>query len=85
MLIIDTGTGGKSNDPDIEVTSLRQFLETVGVEDNGNKPLNEGGKMKYVVVTTHCHYDHICTPFRKESDCGLIYDHDSGRRRLVSP
>lgn len=87
MLLIDTGTGGKSNDPDVEVTSLRKFLETIDVADNENKPLNEGGKMKYVVVTTHCHYDHICTPFKRKFrfDCGLIYDHDSGRRRLVSP
>ncbi len=68
MLVIDTGTGGKSNDPDIEVTSLRKFLETIDVADNKNRPLNEGGEMKYVVVTTHCHYDHICTPFSKKPD-----------------
>ncbi|KAJ3572412.1 hypothetical protein NP233_g3103 [Leucocoprinus birnbaumii] len=59
VLVIDTGTGGKSNDNDVEVTSLRQFIETVEVADNDHRPLNEGGKMKYVVVTTHCHYDHI--------------------------
>lgn len=59
VLVIDTGTGGKSNNHDVEVTSLRQFIETVEVADNNHRPLNEGGKMKYVVVTTHCHYDHI--------------------------
>jgi glyoxylase-like metal-dependent hydrolase (beta-lactamase superfamily II) len=62
VLVIDTGTGGKSNDHDVEVTSLRQFIETVQVTDNDNRPLNEGRNMKYVVVTTHCHYDHIRAP-----------------------
>lgn len=62
ILVIDTGTGGNTNDQDVEVTSLRQFIETVEVNDNDNQPLNGGGKMIYVVVTTHCHYDHIRTP-----------------------
>jgi glyoxylase-like metal-dependent hydrolase (beta-lactamase superfamily II) len=62
VLVIDTGTGGKSNDPDVEVTSLREFIETVKVADNDCRPLNEGGNLKYVVVTTHCHYDHTRTP-----------------------
>lgn len=66
VLVIDTGTGGKSYDPDVEVTSLRKFIESVDVADNDGRPLNEGGKMKYVVITTHCHYDHICTPFGVE-------------------
>jgi glyoxylase-like metal-dependent hydrolase (beta-lactamase superfamily II) len=62
-LIIDTGTGGKSNDPTIRISSLRKFIETINVTENNDQPLNEGGKMKYVVVLTHCHYDHICTPY----------------------
>lgn len=61
-LIIDTGTGGKSNDPTVRTSSLRKFIETIKVEENNNQPLNESGKMKYLVVLTHCHYDHICTP-----------------------
>lgn len=87
ILVIDTGTGGKSNDPDIEVTSLRKFIETVNVAENRNRPLNEGGKMKYVVITTHCHYDHIRTPLHAdELDLieGMTYSNDSGHRRLVS-
>ncbi|KZT07630.1 Metallo-hydrolase/oxidoreductase [Laetiporus sulphureus 93-53] len=59
ILVLDTGCGGASNDRKVEVTSLREFMETVGVEDNGGKPLNEGGKMQYVVALSHCHYDHI--------------------------
>lgn len=61
IMIVDTGCGGASNDAKVDVKSLREFIETWPVEDNGGKPLNEGGKWKYVVVCTHCHYDHIRT------------------------
>lgn len=63
ILVIDTGCGGASNDPDVKVRNLREFIETIGVDDNEGKPLNKGGAMKYVVVTTHCHYDHIRMAF----------------------
>ncbi|KIP05023.1 hypothetical protein PHLGIDRAFT_120190 [Phlebiopsis gigantea 11061_1 CR5-6] len=59
MVIIDTGCGGATKDPKIDLKSLRTFIETVQVRGNNDKPLNEGGKMKYVIVLTHCHYDHI--------------------------
>ena len=59
ILIIDSGCGGASNDPEVKITSLRTFVESVGVDDNDGRPLNEGGRMKYIVVLTHCHYDHI--------------------------
>ncbi|KAH8107565.1 Metallo-hydrolase/oxidoreductase [Phellopilus nigrolimitatus] len=59
LLLIDSGCGGASNDPNVDVTSLREFVETWPVEDNDDAPLNEHGKRKYVVVCTHCHYDHI--------------------------
>jgi len=61
MLIIDTGCGGATNDPDITIKSLREFIETTKVEDNNGLPLNEGGSMDYIVALTHCHYDHIRT------------------------
>lgn len=62
MLIIDTGCGGASNDPEITIKSLREFIETVKVEDNSALSLNEGGGMSYIVALTHCHYyDHIRT------------------------
>lgn len=60
LLLFDTGCGGASNDPEVEVTELREFLESVGVDDNEGRPLNEGGRMAYMVVLSHCHYDHIC-------------------------
>lgn len=64
LLVLDTGCGGKTDKPEISLTSLREFIETSVVVDNGGNPLNEGGKRSYVVVLSHCHYDHIRTsPF----------------------
>ncbi|TFK72915.1 Metallo-hydrolase/oxidoreductase [Pluteus cervinus] len=59
ILVVDMGCGGRSVDPDVEVTSLREFIETFPVQDNDGKALNPGGTMSYIIVTTHCHYDHI--------------------------
>jgi len=59
ILIIDTGCGGASKDTHIEVKSLREFIETINVDDNNGVPLNRDGKVGYVVALTHCHYDHI--------------------------
>ena len=59
IVIIDTGCGGATEDPDIDLKSLRAFIETVAVVDNGGKPLNEHGGMRYIVILSHCHYDHI--------------------------
>ncbi|KAH7884512.1 beta-lactamase-like protein [Phlebopus sp. FC_14] len=59
IMILDTGCGGATYNSDIGLKSLREFIETVDVEDNGGKPLNPQGKMRYVVVQSHCHYDHI--------------------------
>ena len=60
LLILDTGCGGKTDNPEVSLTSLREFIETVGIEDNGGNPLNEGGRKGYILVLSHCHYDHIC-------------------------
>ncbi|KAK7033066.1 beta-lactamase-like protein [Favolaschia claudopus] len=59
MLIIDTGCGGATADTEVGITSLRQYIEEVRLECNGGEALNEGKRLKYVVVATHCHYDHI--------------------------
>ena len=37
---------------------LRKLLEHYPVEANANKPLNPDGRRQYVVITTHCHFDH---------------------------
>jgi hypothetical protein len=59
IVLIDTGCGGASKDPDVQLKSLRKFIETYPVAANGDKPLNPGGERGYVVICTHCHYDHI--------------------------
>ncbi|KAJ7104208.1 Metallo-hydrolase/oxidoreductase [Mycena belliarum] len=59
ILIVDTGCGGVTADPTVEITSLRQYIEEVKLDCNGGAPLNEAKNMEYVVVATHCHYDHI--------------------------
>ena len=60
ILILDTGCGGATADPDVEVRSLREYIETVPIPDNQDEPLNKDGEMRYIVVLSHCHYDHIC-------------------------
>lgn len=62
LALVDTGCGGAARDASVELTSLRTFLETYPVADNGGQPLNPGGTKEYVVVCTHCHYDHIGKP-----------------------
>ncbi|GJE96601.1 MBL fold metallo-hydrolase [Phanerochaete sordida] len=59
ILLIDTGCGGATDDDEIDVRSLREYMETIRIPANDNKPLNDGGKMRYAVLLTHCHYDHI--------------------------
>ncbi|KAL6299859.1 Metallo-hydrolase/oxidoreductase [Sparassis latifolia] len=59
LVLLDTGCGGRSRDHGVEITSLREFIETVPVTDNGGRPLNERARLRYVVVLSHCHYDHI--------------------------
>ncbi|KAJ5159086.1 uncharacterized protein N7500_008737 [Penicillium coprophilum] len=59
FVLMDTGCGGAARDPSVELRSLRSFLETVPVRDNGETPLNSGGQRKYLVICTHCHFDHI--------------------------
>ncbi|KAJ3894655.1 Metallo-hydrolase/oxidoreductase [Lentinula edodes] len=77
IILIDTGCGGASNDPEVRVTNVREFIETVDVPENCGRPLNgldnqsglEAGKrMGYIVVLTHCHYDHI----RNSSDSPIL-------------
>lgn len=59
LVLVDTGCGGAARDPSVQLTSLREFIETYPVADNDNVPLNQGGTKEYAVVCTHCHYDHI--------------------------
>ena len=63
IVLVDTGCGGATTNPTINLTSLRRFLEIYPIRENQDMPLNPAGQKKYVVVCTHCHYDHICTWF----------------------
>ncbi|KAF1808814.1 Metallo-hydrolase/oxidoreductase, partial [Eremomyces bilateralis CBS 781.70] len=85
LVILDTECGGAAQDLDVTVTSLREYLETVPVGDNGKEPLNPIARLSYMVVCTHCHFDHIggIEQFRdhpKSSICASSYD-----RSFLSP
>ncbi|KAJ6494779.1 Metallo-hydrolase/oxidoreductase [Mycena vitilis] len=81
VLIIDTGCGGATVDPNIEITSLRRYIEEVKLDCNGGKALN-AAKMEYVVIATHCHYDHILGMEQFSDSCILASGHDP---TFVSP
>ena len=61
IVVSDTGCGGA---PDALGDNLRNFLETHSVAANGHQPLNPlrpNGEpsLPYLIICTHCHYDHI--------------------------
>ncbi|EEY21458.1 conserved hypothetical protein [Verticillium alfalfae VaMs.102] len=58
IVLIDSGCGGSSETPTIDLT-LKVYLETVPVPDNEGLPLNRSGVRPYTIISTHCHYDHI--------------------------
>lgn len=59
VILLDTGCGGACRDPAAALTSLRQFIETYPVPDNNGLALNQDGKKDYLVICSHCHFDHI--------------------------
>ncbi|KAJ5542081.1 hypothetical protein N7535_004501 [Penicillium sp. DV-2018c] len=58
VVVIDTGCNNP-RDAELPVTSLREFIETVPIDQNKGAPLNPDGRLPYVILITHCHYDHI--------------------------
>ncbi|EJD06343.1 Metallo-hydrolase/oxidoreductase [Fomitiporia mediterranea MF3/22] len=72
IVLIDSGCGGATNDPTIDVTSLREFIETWPIANNDDKPLNENGRFEYIVVCTHCHYDHILALEQFSTDSQIL-------------
>jgi len=64
VVLSDTGCGGSADASRPSESTLRHFIETSPVVVNGRRPLNprqEDGKPSkgYLVICTHCHYDHI--------------------------
>jgi glyoxylase-like metal-dependent hydrolase (beta-lactamase superfamily II) len=58
IVITDTGCNApRSNKPSL--TSLRKYLETYPLAINNGQCLNPNGKKEYVIICSHCHYDHI--------------------------
>lgn len=57
LLITDTGCN--SSRTYRQVTSLREYLETYPVPAAQGKVLNPEGKKQYIIICSHCHYDHI--------------------------
>jgi glyoxylase-like metal-dependent hydrolase (beta-lactamase superfamily II) len=58
LLITDTGCNTpRSKAPSL--TSLREYLETYPIPLNDHQCLNPGGRKQYIIVCSHCHYDHI--------------------------
>ncbi|KAI9061042.1 Metallo-hydrolase/oxidoreductase [Trametes sanguinea] len=93
LLLLDTGCGGASRDPAASFKRLRDFLERAPVEDNDGAPLNAGGGLGYVVVLSHCHYDHILgvEQFAKDSlifasgyDPGFLAPHKLAEHSLCA-
>lgn len=60
-LLVDTGCGAEgARDRTVTMKSLREFIEAYPQPELGGAALNPQGFRKYVVVCSHCHYDHIC-------------------------
>jgi glyoxylase-like metal-dependent hydrolase (beta-lactamase superfamily II) len=59
IVVIDTGCGGASMNPHVPRRSLRKFIETLPIKDNNGRPLNPEGERDYIILCTHCHFDHI--------------------------
>ena len=58
LIICDTGCNSpRSKKPSL--VSLRQYLEDYPLPLNQDQPLNRGGRREYIIICSHCHYDHI--------------------------
>ncbi|MCJ1479200.1 hypothetical protein MMC13_007884 [Lambiella insularis] len=82
IVLSDTGCGGsETNALNVPADTLRNFIETFPVGDNGNKPLNphlHDEPASYMIINTHCHYDHILgiPSFRHSSAVIVASSHD---------
>ncbi|KAL2063545.1 hypothetical protein VTL71DRAFT_5350 [Oculimacula yallundae] len=58
ILLNDTGCNNPRQKHQ-SLTSLRQYLENYPLSILDGQCLNPGGQKKYVIICSHCHYDHI--------------------------
>ncbi len=58
LVLSDVGCGTTSCATSVAQTSLRQYLESYPTPSNDGQPLN-AQKAPYLIICTHCHYDHI--------------------------
>ena len=64
IVLSDTGCGGKARATHLPPDNIRNYIETFPVKKNDNRPLNPrlpngDPALKYMIICTHCHYDHI--------------------------
>ncbi|RDL42529.1 Uncharacterized protein BP5553_02508 [Venustampulla echinocandica] len=58
LVITDTGCNC-ARSPKRSIISLQQYIETFPLSNEGNSILNPKGEKKYIIICSHCHYDHI--------------------------
>lgn len=59
VILSDTGCNEPSEQHKYDrYIHLRRYLEHCPVPSNNNKPLNPHGARQYVIICTHCHFDH---------------------------
>jgi glyoxylase-like metal-dependent hydrolase (beta-lactamase superfamily II) len=58
IIVTDSGCN-KPRNKDVQISSLRQYIEEYPISSNSNARLNPGGKKAYIIICSHCHYDHI--------------------------
>lgn len=60
MVLSDTGLNSPhKRSKEAKFIHIRDFLEHCPVPSNDNQPLNPDGRKQYVILVSHCHYDHI--------------------------
>ncbi|KAF8865366.1 hypothetical protein BDZ45DRAFT_444101 [Acephala macrosclerotiorum] len=58
IIINDTGCDSPRK-KHLSLTSLQKYIETFPLPLNRNQALNPEGKKHYIIICSHCHYDHI--------------------------
>ncbi|KAJ5183067.1 hypothetical protein N7492_000683 [Penicillium capsulatum] len=59
IVVVDTGCNAPRQNNAEQISTLRGFLETTPIPENENRPLNPEHSLPYLILLSHCHYDHI--------------------------